>query len=205
MTPSPYPWLRPPATPLVTHDPYFCIWSNSDQLTGGPTRHWTGQEQKLLGIALVDGAPYRFLGAAQRLRDVPVLQQTALEVWPLRTIAVFEGAGVRLRLTFTSPLLPADLDLLARPVTYISFAVESTDGAAHSVQVFFSAAAVISVDNRNDEVTWSRFHLGELGALSASAAQQRVLERSGDNLRIEWGSLYLAAPSADADLWPGYW
>lgn len=205
MNTKPYPWLRPPATPLVTHDPYFCIWSNSDQLHAGPTRHWTGQEQKLLGVAIIDGAPYRFLGAAQRMRSLPVLEQVGLEVWPLSTIASFEGGGVRLQLTFTSPLLPSDLDLMSRPVTYVTVAVESADGAAHNIQVFFSAAAVISVDNRNDEVTWARFNLGDLRALSASAARQRVLERSGDNLRIEWGSLYLSALRADVDLWPGYW
>ena len=49
------------------------------------------------------------------------------------------GAGVRLALTFLTPALPDDLDLLSRPVTFIHFDVSSVDGREHEVQLEFDA------------------------------------------------------------------
>src|SRR5580765_1139293 len=57
---------KAPAYPLVVHDPYFSIWSFTDNLNESTTKHWTGAENSLLGMLEVDGAVYKFLGQPPR-------------------------------------------------------------------------------------------------------------------------------------------
>src|SRR5687767_2537850 len=98
---------RVPSVPLVAHDPYFSVWSAADKLTDASTKHWTGANQPLIGLIRINGKAFRFLGNAPA--DTPALPQVRREITPTRTIVTFEGEGVRLTVTFTSPLLPDDI------------------------------------------------------------------------------------------------
>src|SRR5437660_3636904 len=75
--------LRPPAVPLVTHDPYFSVWSMSDRLTDDWSRHWTGRIQALCGMVRIDGKAFRFAGPQPA--TVPPLPQKHLSLTPTRT------------------------------------------------------------------------------------------------------------------------
>src|SRR5689334_13920877 len=130
--------FRPPSVPLVVHDPYFSVWSGADRLTGATTTHWTGKPHPLNGLVRVDGAVFRVLGSEPA--TVPALPQRGLRVLPTRTIAEFGNDQVALTLTFLTPALPADLDLLARPVTYVIWEVRSADGRPHEVGAYFEAS-----------------------------------------------------------------
>ncbi|MBM3495816.1 MAG: DUF4965 domain-containing protein, partial [Armatimonadetes bacterium] len=183
--------LRPPAVPLVTHDPYFSIWSPADALTAAPTMHWTGAPHRLHAVIRVDGSPMRLMGTEPQ--DVPAMRQTGLEVHPTRTVYQFSSDTVEVTLTFLTPALPHDLDLLARPITYITWEVRSKDRKAHAVQVLFDASAEIATDTPDQQVESERLSIGPLTALKVGTSEQPVLAKKGDNLRIDWGYLYVAA------------
>lgn len=184
--------LRPPATPLVAHDPYFSIWSAHDRLTDDWPRHWTNAPHPMCGLVRIDGATHRVMGPHPH--SAPALEQTALEVTPTRTVYTFEGAGIRLTLTFLTPALPHDLDILARPVTYVTWEAQATDGKSHDVTVYLDLSAEIAVDRPNQHVTWGRLRAPGLSVLRVGSKDQPILEKFGDDLRIDWGHLYLAVP-----------
>ncbi|WP_446743248.1 glutaminase domain-containing protein [Silvibacterium acidisoli] len=181
---------RTPATPLVAHDPYFSIWSFDDALNAKATTHWTGSEQQLNGWVRVDGKNLRFMGEGRG----ETIQQTSRAIWPTRTIYDFEGSGIHLTATFFTPALPHDLDVLSRPLTYLSWTVRSTDGRSHAVQLYFDASAQLAVDNGQESVVWGTSHVGDMRVLRIGTNAQPMLQKSGDNLRIDWGWADLAVP-----------
>ena len=185
--------LRPPAVPLVTHDPYFSIWSNTDRLTDGPTRHWTGRAQPMTSLVRVDGRAYRIMG--QVPSDMPVMTQKSVTVWPLRSIYEFEGGGVALTLTFLSPTIPSDLELVSRPVSYITWQAKSTDSKPHDVGVYFDASGQLAVNNTDQKITWTHPSTSDLAVMRIGTVDQPILAKTGDNIRIDWGYLYVAAPA----------
>ena len=184
--------LRAPATPLVVHDPYFSIWSNSDRLTGGPTRHWTGVPQPLTGFVRVDGKTYRYLGDAHR--NTPALEEASRVVTPTRTIVTLQNPQIELEICFFTPAFPDDMRVMARPVTYLSWKVKSRDRAEHDVTLYLDADGAIATNTRDDAVVWSRTRIPGFRMLRVGSQRQRMLQQWGDNLRINWGYFYLAVP-----------
>jgi len=183
---------RAPATPLITHDPYFSIWSATDSLTDSDTTHWTGAPQPISGIARIDGKPFRFMG-----RDpdtIPAMRQTASSITPTHTRYEFRQGGVTLKFSFFTPAIMSDLDLLSRPVTYLTWVAAATDGAAHSVSVLLDVDPLIAVNDRSQQVVSFRNQTARLNVLSVGSRDQNILNRSGDNLRIDWGYFHLAVP-----------
>lgn len=187
--------FRVPATPLFANDPMFSLWSFADRLTDDSPRHWTGVRQTAAGIAVIDGKIYEFMGrvnpdSRRYHAGYPAMEQISCEIRPMSTRYAFEAAGVRLELTFTSPLLLSDLDVLARPVSYITYRVAPADGAEHSVRLHFAISGEFCVNDPCQTVSW-----GEDGrSVYFTSGDEHMLTRSGDDHRIEWGSLHIIAP-----------
>lgn len=183
---------RAPATPLITHNPYFSIWSNTDNLTDSNTMHWTGVPQPISGLVRIDGKAYRFMGRDPR--GIPALEQVARSIAPTHTRYEFKGAGIDLHLEFFTPTILSDLDVLSRPVTYLTWTAQSTDGGSHDVAVLLDVDPVIAVNDASEPVVFTRNQTATENVLSVGSRDQNVLNRSGDNLRIDWGYFHLVVP-----------
>ena len=188
--------FRPPAVPLVASDPYLSIWSEADHLTDDVTRHWTHRPHPLTGLIRIDGSVFRIIGPTPS--TLPALPQTDLDVQPTRSIYQFANEQVKVSLTFTTPVLPDSMDVLTRPVTYITWTVKSADGKAHDVSVFFGASSELTVNDSKQPVTWKQEHFGTLTALSTGTAEQPILQKSGDDMRIDWGYAYVVGQTSQS-------
>lgn len=337
---------KAPSYPLITHDPYFSIWSNTDKLNQSATTHWTGAEQALNGLIQVDGKTYHFLGHTEKvyqtilatadekpysfsytetapkkdwnkpnfdasawksgqapfgdrfsqaetewksnhlwaLRNfqfneelpktlylkinhddnvevylngvellkkegftdrkyiyVPIkgaalkslkkgnnvlavyiqntgggqwldlglvtedpannpkillAEQTGRMIKATQTTYTFTCGGIDLDLAFTSPLLMDDLDLVSRPVSYLTYRVKSNDNKKHQVKVLFAASSDIAVNTPTQEIAAESVSIPGLSVLKAGTTAQPILQKSGDNVRIDWGYVYVAVPEA---------
>ena len=335
---------KAPAYPLITHDPYFSIWSMTDTLNASPTKHWTGADQPLTGLIKVDGKTYRVIGTEgktyesiaataddqtynvkytetkpaddwenQKFNDTkwksgkapftsdkkrlgtlwnshdiwvrrtftlnktdynklflkikhddnievylngeeiysykgwlnkfqyipiedaiklklkkgtnvlaihvantaggayldagivtePVIKMNVREITAqqknvtlnaTQTIYDFTCGPVDATITFTSPLLIKDLNILSRPVSYITYSVKANDGKTHDVQLYLGASTNIATNTPAEEVVTKNYNTPQLNILKAGTKEQPVLQKKGDDLRIDWGYMYVAVP-----------
>ncbi|MEO8821680.1 MAG: DUF5127 domain-containing protein, partial [Ginsengibacter sp.] len=335
---------KAPAYPLITHDPYFSIWSMTDDLDASPTKHWTGAEQSMIGMIKVDGKVYRVMGKESKtfenilptsddksysvkyaetqpedgwqnisfndaswksgkapfsdnkstagtqwntkdlwvrrsfnlskkdfnklflklrhddnievylngekvyekigwihkfeflpldkanlkigenvlaihiantaggafldagIVNEPVVknderiipaQQKNVTINATQTIYDFACGPIDATLTFTSPLLLKDLTMLSRPVSYITYSVKANDDKKHSVQLYFGASTDIAVNVPSQEVVTKKYSASDLSILKAGTKEQPVLQKKGDDLRIDWGYMYVATPASE--------
>jgi len=190
---------RAPAYPLITNDPFFSQWSMSDKLTDSSVKHWSEVAQPVIGLIRIDGKTYRWMGIIPRgyyfgMPSVDAMEQKSVEITPLHTRYRFEAAGLELDISFFTPLFPKDLDVMSRPVTYLSWSAKSIDGRQHQSDLMIDADPLVAVNQPAQPVTWSRTRAKGLTLLSVGTRDQDVLHQSGDRVRIDWGYFHLGVP-----------
>lgn len=191
--------FRPPAVPLITVDPFFSVWSFADALNGDVTRHWTGENNSIVGLVRIDGLPWRFMGLETEDRGntlglLPALPQTSLSITATHSVYRFAAGGIALTVQFMAPLLPDDLDLMSRPVNYLTVTAASLDGNSHTVEVYVDITGALCSDHLDQaEISGQTGLLAGLpgASLKNEAADSRPLASSGDNQRINWGEVHL--------------
>jgi Domain of unknown function (DUF4965)/Domain of unknown function (DUF5127)/Domain of unknown function (DUF1793)/Domain of unknown function (DUF4964) len=180
---------RAPAVPLVTIDPYTSIWSMADKPSDDWPRHWTGTKMVLYAVVRVDGVAYRLLGGPQWLAAAG--EQISCEIHATKTAYLFRCGAMEIGLDFTTPLLVDDLDLMSRPVTYVTFSARALDGRARKVDCYFDITGEMAVNLPHERVFWDRAERDGITAMSFRHEFQPVLEKAGDHLRIDWGTAWL--------------
>ncbi len=191
--------LRPPATPLITIDPYFSIWSAHNELNSGETVHWTCKPNPITGILTVGNQEYLFMGNKE---NTIKMVQTACDIKAMSTIYKFCADSIELTLTFTSPLLLDDLKILSRPVSYLKTELRGIDNKSQQAKISIYVEDDVCLDTHHECPTEGENIAIDNGIACArmGSTLQPVLGKSGDDVRINWGYFYLAVKAATPEI-----
>lgn len=191
--------LRPPAIPILNIDPYFSVWSENSTFT--TPVHWTNAPNHIWGKAIIDGRNWHFFGEKPKGVGIASMKLESTEIDAFSTIFTFSCPAGQLRVHFTSPTLVTELYYVSRPIAYCKVEFFSQDGAEHEVKVHFSCSEELVLNTKGEGRAYSRkVSLPGITAIKMGNGSQKVLWRSGDDIRIDWGYLYLGAVGeAEAD------
>jgi len=141
------------------------------------------------------GGAYVDFGLYEKEPDKESFVTTAVQksasVLPTQTIYTFECGPVDLDVNFTTPLLLDDLTLVSRPVSYLTYQVKSHDKSSHDVQIYFEATPQWAVNDDSQAVDFEKIERNGLSFLKTGTVEQPILQKKGDDLRIDWGYFYM--------------
>lgn len=119
-------------------------------------------------------------------------QQITADVQAMQTHYKFICGPANLNLTFTAPLFLDKLDLISRPVNYLSYEIVSNDNEKHEVELYFEASSRWALDVPYQKATVDNFEKENLCFVRTGSVEQNILKKKGDDVRIDWGYFYMA-------------
>ncbi|OQP48104.1 glutaminase [Niastella yeongjuensis] len=158
--------------------------------------------RNVIAIHLENTAGGRFLdfGLVDKAKDnsdnIALAEQKQVAITATQTSYDFTCGNIDLKLTFTSPLLLNDRKLLARPVSYITYAIKANDEKKHNATIFLGASSDIAVYQPAQQVSTRKYTAGGLSILKTGTLEQPVLQKKSDDMRIDWGYFYVAVPQS---------
>ncbi|HEY3372997.1 MAG TPA: DUF4965 domain-containing protein [Prolixibacteraceae bacterium] len=201
---------------MYSHDDDFELYLNGQQIveTGNSAKNnvllkidaslLKAGVQNILAAHCLDrgGLNYVDFGIYTEGDQKEVFPQTAVQskvaISATQTHYNFTCGPVNLNIQFVSPLLPKDLNLLSRPVNYINYTVTANDAAKHDVQIYFETTPEWAVNELNQEVQVTKGETDHVSFVKAGTTEQPILQKKGDNVRIDWGYVYLATPKNES-------
>ncbi|KAH9942459.1 uncharacterized protein BXZ73DRAFT_88030 [Epithele typhae] len=148
----------PAAVPLSVRSPYLSVWLNTQSTSPPASDSWpafqaTGGIYGWAGKIRVDGTAYAWLGADRIPANQSIVNN--VQITPTRTIYVMQAGPMNVTVTFLSPIEPDDWVRQSMPFSYVAVDAVSTDGNAHSVQVYCDISAEWVSGNRSSLVKWN--------------------------------------------------
>ncbi|WP_157493602.1 glutaminase family protein [Draconibacterium sediminis] len=142
------------------------------------------------------GGGYVDFGIIQERKEKEIFATAAIQnsvnITATATKYNFTCGPVDLQLEFVSPLLPDDLDVLSRPVNYINYEIQANDNKKHDVQIYIETTPEWAVNDLSQEVLLTNGAQQNISWVKAGTIEQPILQKKGDNVRIDWGYHYLA-------------
>ena len=187
-----------PSYPLFTKDPNFSIWSATENLNEQNVQTWYGETKKIYGFLKSKGATYCFMGAAEEfsLFGVKKAIQTKLNVSAFSTDYEFLCGETKLKLSFVSPLLLTDLNLLSMPVCYMKYEIFGDSEAEISVFVNRNIAYNDIPETADKRVRGGVLRLDGFESAFIGLVRQMPLSVCGDGVGADWGYYYLAGETS---------
>lgn len=170
----------------------------ADTLNSADVEHWTHNSHDMVSGVRVDNAFYLLMGSptpAWSATPLPVATQLSVAVMATQTRYTFSAGPVAVNLTFTSPQISSDYDLMSRPCHYFTYDVAATDGANHAVSIYLDISPHLVMYEPAANVSFGRVAVAPgVEALSMGATLQAPLSSRSD--RLGWGVAYLVRDTA---------
>lgn len=119
--------------------------------------------------------------------------QRDVDIQATQTHYEFTCSDVVLKLSFTAPLIMNDLEVMSRPINYISYEVASLDNREHEMEIYFELAPEKAFGG--DEIQFEEE--SDFVFLKAGYSDQKVWVNSSE-AAPSWGYFYMATDKKNA-------